>query len=59
MKYLEAGLREACRMWSEGSGESQNVRSARKHVKMYKDMGIELLRSGSNISAWIMSAKLE
>ena len=35
------------------------VRSARKHAKMCEGVGIELLRSGSNISAQIMSAKME
>ena len=35
------------------------VGSAQKHAKMYEGAGIELLRSGSNISAWIMSAKME
>ena len=33
--------------------------SARKHTEMYKESGIELLRLGSNISAWILSAKME
>ena len=59
MKLLEAGLREAHGMQSEGSGEFQKPRRARKCMKMYKGMGIKLLRSGSNISAPIMSAKLE
>ena len=35
------------------------ARSVRKCAKMCKGLGIELLRSGSNISAWIMSAKME
>ena len=30
-----------------------------KCAKMYKGMGIELLSLGVNISAWIMSAKME
>ena len=30
-----------------------------KHVKMCEELGIELLRSGLNISAQIMSAKME
>ena len=37
----------------------QKPGSARKRLKMYKGTGIELLRSGSNMSAWIMSAKME
>ena len=37
----------------------QKPRSAQKHVKMYEGIGIELLRSGLNISAQIMSAKME
>ena len=35
------------------------VRSVWKHVKMCKGAGIKLLRMGSNISAQIMSAKME
>ena len=35
------------------------VRSVWKCVKMYEGLGIELLRLGSNISAQIMSAKME
>ena len=35
------------------------VRSVRKCAKMCEGVGIELLRLGSNISAWIMSAKME
>ena len=35
------------------------VRSVRKCMKMYEGVGIKLLRSGSNISAQIMSAKME
>ena len=58
MKQLEAGLREVCGTWSEG-GECWNVRSVWKCMKMYEDAGIKLLRSGLNISAQIMSAKLE
>ena len=59
MKYLEAGPKESMRnadqrLWSVGI-----IGSAWKHVKMYEGVGIELLRSGSNISAWIMSAKME
>ena len=35
------------------------VRSMWKYVRMCEGVGIELLRLGSNISAWIMSAKME
>ena len=35
------------------------VGSVRKCAKMCKELGIELLRLGLNISAWIMSAKME
>ena len=40
----------------------KNVRivgSARNHVEMCEESGFELLRLGSNISAQIMSAKME
>ena len=46
-------------MQTEGS---KNVRIAGmvwKCVEMCEVSGIELLRLGSNISAWIMSAKME
>ena len=53
--------------WSQGKCmehgprvlECQKVGSAQKHAKMYEGTGIELLRSGSNISNQIMSAKME
>ena len=35
------------------------IRSVQKHAKMYEGAGIELLRLGLNISAQIMSAKME
>ena len=35
------------------------VRSAQKHAKMCEGTGIELLRLGPNISAQILSAKME
>ena len=43
----------------ESVGTLEMHRSAQKHVKMYEGTGIELLRSGLNISAQIMSAKME
>ena len=38
---------------------ARSARSAQKHTKVYKGMGIELLSSGADISARIMSAKME
>ena len=35
------------------------VGSVWKRAKMCEGLGIKLLRLGSNISAWIMSAKME
>ena len=37
----------------------RNIGSVWKHAKMCEGVGIELLRMGSNISAQIMSAKME
>ena len=51
------GWRRVCGMWTEGSGECFG--SVWKHAKMYEGAGIKLLRLGSNISAWIMSAKMK
>ena len=53
------GQRIACGMWTEGSENVGIAGSAQKHAKMCKESGIELLRLGSNISAWIMSAKMK
>ena len=53
------GGRVACRMWTKHSENVGITRSAQKHAKMCKELGIELLRLGLNISAQIMSAKME
>ena len=57
MKYWEQGQRIACGMQTEGSKNVRITRSAQKCMKTCEESGIELLRLGSNISAWIMSAK--
>ena len=44
---------------TEGSKNVGITRSARKCTKMCEELGIELLRLGLNISAQIMSAKME
>ena len=53
------GQRIAHGTWTKGSENVGIARMARKHTKMCKVSGIELLRLGSNISAWIMSANME
>ena len=53
------GQRIACGTWPKGSEEHRNCWNGMEHAKMCEVVGIELLRSGSNISAWIMSAKME
>ena len=53
------GQRMVCRMQTEGSKNVGIARSAWKHAKTCEESGIELLRLGSNISAKIMSAKME
>ena len=53
------GRRIACRTQTEGSENVRIAGSAQKGTKMCKESGIELLRLGSNISAQIMSAKME
>ena len=45
--------------WTEGSEEYRNRRNGVECAKMCKVSEIELLKLGSNISAWIMSAKME
>ena len=45
--------------WTKGSKNVGIARSAQKCTKMCEESGIELLRLGSNISAWIMSAKMK
>ena len=62
-KYLETGSRDSVRNTVRWFRECQNCpemrRNARKCVKLCDGWGIELLSSGSHISAQIMSAKLE
>ena len=53
------GRRIPCGMWTEGSKNVGIAGSAWKRAKMCEELGIKLLRLGSNISAWIMSAKME
>ena len=53
------GRRIACGTRTEGSEECRNHQNGVERVKMCKVSGIELLRLGSNISAQIMSAKME
>ena len=62
-KYLETGSRDSMRnavLWFWECWNHPEMRgNARKCAKSCKGLGIELLTSGSNISAWIISAKLE
>ena len=53
------GQRIVCEMRTEGSENVGIAGSARKCTKTCEELGIELLRLGSNISAQIMSAKME
>ena len=53
------GWRIVCRTWTKGSENVGIAGSAWKHAKTCKELGIKLLRLGLNISAQIMSAKLE
>ena len=53
------GRRLACGTWTEGSEEYRNRWNGAERAKMCEVSGIELLRLGSNISAQIMSAKME
>ena len=53
------GRRIARRMRTEGSENVGIAGSARKCAKMCEELGIELLRLGSNISAQIMSERME
>ena len=53
------GWRIVCGTRTEGSKNVGITGNTQKHAKMCKESGIELLRLGLNISAWIMSAKLE
>ena len=46
-------------MWTKGSEDVGIAGSVWKHMKMCEELGIELLRLGLNISAWIISAKME
>ena len=63
MKYLETGSRDsaqnAVRWFRECQNRPEMRGNAWKCAKLCDGWGIELLSSGSNISAWIMSAKLE
>ena len=63
MKYLETGLKDSAWNVVQRFQECQNCpemcRNARKCAELHEGLGIELLSSGSNISAQIMSAKLE
>ena len=62
-KYLETGSRDSVRntvQWFRECWNHPEMRgNAWKCVKLCEGLGIELLSLGSNISAWIMSAKLE
>ena len=53
------GRRIARGMRTKGSENVGIARSAQKCMKTCEESGIELLRLGLNISAWIMSAKTE
>ena len=63
MKYLETGLKDSMRNMVRRFQECRNLPevhgSVQECVKLCGGLGIELLSSGSNISARIMSAKLE
>ena len=62
-KYLETGSRDsvqnAVRWFRECWNRPEMRGNMRKCVKSREGLGIELLSSGSNISARIMSEKLE
>ena len=62
-KYLETGSRDSTRnavQWFQECRNRPEMRgNVRKCAKLCEEWGIELLSSGSNISAQIMSAKLE
>ena len=62
-KYLETGSRDsawnAVRWFRECWNRPEMHGNARKGAKSREGLGIKLLSSGLNISAWIMSAKLE
>ena len=53
------GQRIACGTRTKGSENVRITGSVQKHAKMCEESGIELLRLGLNISAQIMSAKME
>ena len=53
------GQRIAHGTWTEGSEECWNHQNGAERAKMCEGLGIKLRRLGSNISAWIMSAKME
>ena len=53
------GRRIACGTWTKGSEEYWNRQNGAECVKMCEVLEIKLLKLGSNISAWIMSAKME
>ena len=53
------GRRIARGMQTEGSEECRNCWNGAERAKMCEGSGIEVWRLGSNISAWVMSAKME
>ena len=61
-KYLETGLRDSTwntvRWFRKCQNHPEMCGNARKCAKLCEGWGIEFLSSGSNISAWIKSAKL-
>ena len=59
MKYLEAGLKGSVRNVVRRFRKCRNHRNGTERAKMCEVSGIALLRLGSNISARIMSAKME
>ena len=58
-KYLEAGSKDSTRNAVRRFQKCRNHRNGAEHAKRCEVSGIELLRLGSDISARIMSAKME
>ena len=59
MKYLEAGSKDSVQNAVRRFRKCRNHQNGAERAKRCKVSGIKLLRLGSDISAWIMSAKME
>ena len=58
-KYLEAGSKDSTWNAVRRFQKCRNHRNGMERAKRCEVSGIELLRLGLDISAWIMSAKME